>query len=56
LKSAAEKIINDPVSLSEVAEQTGFRSYSYFSKAFKKHFGVSPKEYQLDPTRIISSK
>lgn len=56
LKSAAEKIINDPLSLSEVAEQTGFSSYSYFSKAFKKHFGVTPKEYQLDPTCIISSK
>ena len=56
LKSAAEKIINDPISLSEVAEQTGFRSYSYFSKAFKKHFGVTPKEYQLDSTCIIFSK
>lgn len=46
LKSAAEKILNDPVSLVEVAEQTGFRSYSYFSKSFKKHFGATPKEYQ----------
>ncbi|WP_298650912.1 hybrid sensor histidine kinase/response regulator transcription factor [uncultured Proteiniphilum sp.] len=46
LKSAAEKILNDMASLIEVAEQTGFRSYSYFSKSFKKHFGTTPKEYQ----------
>ncbi|HMM18978.1 MAG TPA: helix-turn-helix transcriptional regulator, partial [Petrimonas sp.] len=46
LKSAAEKILSGTVSLVEVAEQTGFRSYSYFSKSFKKHFGATPKEYQ----------
>lgn len=46
LRSAAEKILNDTDSLVEVAEQTGFRSYSYFSKSFKKHFGITPKEYQ----------
>lgn len=46
LKSAAEKISSGTVSLVEVAEQTGFRSYSYFSKSFKKHFGTTPKEYQ----------
>lgn len=46
LKSAAEKISSGTVSLVEVAEQTGFRSYSYFSKSFKKHFGATPKEYQ----------
>lgn len=46
LKCAAEKILKDSVSLVEIAEQTGFSSYSYFSKSFKKHFGVTPKEYQ----------
>ncbi len=46
LKSAAEKILKDSTSLIEVSEQTGFRSYSYFSKSFKNHFGVTPKEYQ----------
>ncbi len=44
-KYAAEGIRNG-VPLAEIAEQAGFGSYSYFSKAFKKHFGVSPKAYQ----------
>ena len=45
LKRAAEKILDNKLTLSEIAEQTGFSSYSYFSKSFKKHFGVNPKEY-----------
>ncbi len=45
LKRAAEKIILRTDSLADVAEQTGFVSYPYFSKAFKKHFGTSPKDY-----------
>jgi AraC-like DNA-binding protein len=45
-KAAAEAIRNTRTSLSDIAEKTGFGSYSYFSKAFKKHFGVSPKDYR----------
>lgn len=45
-KAAAEAIRSSQESLSDIAEHTGFGSYSYFSKAFKKHFGVSPKEYR----------
>lgn len=45
-KAAAEAIKAGEKSLSDIAEQCGFGSYSYFSKAFKKHFGVSPKEYR----------
>ena len=45
LKCAAEKILDDSASLIEISEQTGFTSYSYFSKLFKKHFGVSPSDY-----------
>ncbi|MDR0699887.1 MAG: response regulator [Tannerella sp.] len=45
LQQAAEMIIKH-VPLIDIAEQTGFNSYSYFSKVFKKHYGMSPKEYQ----------
>lgn len=33
----------------EVAEQSGFQDYHYFSKAFKKLHGVSPAEYRKHP-------
>lgn len=44
MKRAAE-LMNSGETLAEVAERSGFSSYSYFSKSFKQHFGVSPKEY-----------
>lgn len=45
LRKAAEMLQEGSLSLTEIADQTGFSSYSYFSKSFKKHFGVTPKEY-----------
>ena len=32
-------------SVSDAAEASGFRNYSYFYKAFMKHMGISPSEY-----------
>lgn len=32
-------------SIAEIAEKSGFASYSYFSKCFKKYFGILPSEY-----------
>ncbi len=51
LRRAAEIMIKENTSFQDVAELTGFSSYSYFSKSFKKHFGVSPKDYINSPTR-----
>jgi signal transduction histidine kinase/ligand-binding sensor domain-containing protein/DNA-binding response OmpR family regulator len=45
LRRAAEMIREGALSLNDVASSTGFNFYPYFSKSFKKHFGVSPKEY-----------
>ena len=33
-------------SISKTYERFGFRDYSSFFKAFKKEYGISPKEYQ----------
>lgn len=39
----AKKILaNDDIPLQDVSNKLGFENYCYFSKIFKKHFGVSP--------------
>jgi signal transduction histidine kinase/CheY-like chemotaxis protein len=45
LKRAAEMIMENKLTLADIAEETGFNSYPYFSKSFRKHFGVNPKDY-----------
>ena len=35
--------------ISEIAYDSGFTSPTYFSRAFKKRFGISPKEFAADP-------
>ena len=42
----AKKLIRQGIILKEVAFHVGFRSQSYFAKAFKKAVGMSPKEYR----------
>lgn len=43
---AAEMMAEDRYSISQIAYKTGFNDSHYFSKAFKKRFGVSPTEYR----------
>ncbi len=42
LHRAKELILQDDRSISEIAYHTGFNSLSYFTKCFKKEFGVNP--------------
>lgn len=37
---------NEEEKISAIAEQCGFNDYPYFSKVFKRSFGVSPLEYR----------
>ncbi|WP_442866346.1 helix-turn-helix domain-containing protein [Aeromonas sp. QDB14] len=42
----AQKLICEhKVPLAEVYSQLGYSEYSSFSHAYKKHFGVSPREH-----------
>ncbi|KWX86768.1 hypothetical protein AMQ83_17120 [Paenibacillus riograndensis] len=47
LEKARELLKYDaPAKINIVAEQCGFSDYPYFSKIFKKNFGISPLEYK----------
>jgi signal transduction histidine kinase/DNA-binding response OmpR family regulator len=46
LNLAREMIESHTGTISEIAYEVGFNSPSYFSKAFKEKFGVSPSEFE----------
>lgn len=46
LKVAAMILDSDDVPVSEVGFRVGFTSHSYFSKCFKKQFGMTPREFK----------
>ena len=45
LKRAAQYLVKSDLRISEILYKSGFNSHSYFTKCFKEHFGVTPKEY-----------
>jgi len=49
LQSAANMMVKEGVNVSEAAYASGFNDLSYFSKSFKKQFGMSPKKYYIKP-------
>jgi two-component system response regulator YesN len=47
IEKAQEFLRDEPAAqIQEVADKTGFKDPNYFAKIFKKHTGVSPREYQ----------
>ena len=46
LKVAARIMDSENVPVSEVGFRVGFTSHSYFSKCFKKQFGMTPREFK----------
>ncbi|TMV17389.1 AraC family transcriptional regulator [Paenibacillus thermoaerophilus] len=46
LSTAAERIRYSFLSLERVAETSGFASYTYFHRAFRARYGMSPREYR----------
>jgi len=45
ITQAKEMLLTDNTKIYEIADQLGFESAFYFSKVFKKHTGLSPREY-----------
>ena len=46
LNRSAEMLRTRQYSLGEIADLTGFSTHSHFSTLFRKHFGMTPSEYQ----------
>ncbi|WP_052088322.1 response regulator [Paenibacillus wynnii] len=46
MEKSAELLRETDLKNNQIAERTGFLDDSYFSRAFKKHFGMSPKDYR----------
>jgi two-component system, response regulator YesN len=48
MEKAAELLRNTDQKMNQIAVKIGYSDESHFSSAFKKHFGVSPKEYKTN--------
>lgn len=49
LNSARELLQEEGLTVSEVAFRTGFSDSSYFSKCFRKKYGINPGDFKKDP-------
>lgn len=45
MKKAEELLLKGELSISEIADETGWDNTGYFRQCFKKEFGISPSEY-----------
>lgn len=48
LQRAADLLIQKTGTVAEICYKVGFNDQAYFSRAFKKQFGVSPSEYKAE--------
>jgi len=55
MKKAALLLEETSYPISEVGLMVGFNDANYFSKSFKKHFGKTPKSYQVDLRENLKS-
>ena len=46
LANAKVLILSSNISISEISERCGFSSFSYFSRAFRESFGITPNEFR----------
>jgi AraC-like DNA-binding protein len=45
LRTAAQLLMNQSDTIAQISFTVGFEDHSYFSKSFKKQFGVTPSDY-----------
>ncbi len=51
LQLAAQWLKTSDYSIGEISDRLGFCNDNYFAACFKKHFGLSPKQYQIKNQR-----
>ena len=49
LKKAKELLADKTLSISLISSETGFSSPSYFTQAFTRRYGISPKQFRENP-------
>ena len=49
LKRSAQLLKESDLTISEIADRTGFNNPKYFSICFKKHFELTPSEFKKKP-------
>jgi AraC-like DNA-binding protein len=54
MKKAALLLTESRSNISDIALETGFTDPKYFSRCFKKHFGLSPSEYIINPNKPLN--
>ena len=54
IDEAKKLLINTNLSVEKIADTTGFSSWSYFSRVFKKCCGITPAEYRRKGTKNSS--
>ncbi|NJJ39742.1 response regulator transcription factor [Paenibacillus apii] len=55
MKQAKDLLAEGNVKLAEIAERVGYADPNYFSKSFKKHYGMPPSEFEQREIRIRQS-
>ncbi len=53
IKNAGDMLLSTELSVNEIAQKCGFLDMAYFSKAFKSHFGMSPRKYKISSKNQI---
>lgn len=55
LRASKELLETTDLTISQIAETTGFSSQSYFSQSFRRSSGLTPSEYRLQTKKRIQS-
>lgn len=50
IENSCRMLLDNNLTIGEVATQNGFNSFSYFSKIFRKFVGCTPREYRMSMT------